>query len=191
MLFRRHYCEDRSRVADNVDSPSRKLRQADLSKTISLEWRNLSAEQKQRWQKLAEVRKKEHEEKYPGYVFRPQRARDADGKVIKNKKRVKHIPQVDADNLTVILPNQTARSLHRSLSAPTPPLPYSTIHVPNVYITPSCPTSPSLIPLIERRVSYHGHTEDIMSNFDYLPSTFSQASRLLLFFHTYINWLFL
>ncbi|KAF9052018.1 hypothetical protein BJ165DRAFT_928769 [Panaeolus papilionaceus] len=54
---------------------------------------------------------------------------------------------------------------------PTPP-PYQSIQVPNVYqFTPSCPTSPSLLPMISRRSAHPGHQEvDILSNFDYVPS---------------------
>ena len=37
-------------------------------------------------------------------------------------------------------------------------------------MTPSCPTSPSLLPMISRRAAHPGHTEEALSSFDYLPN---------------------
>jgi hypothetical protein len=71
----------------------------------------------------------------------------------------------------------------RSASAPTPP-PYQSIQIPNVYqMTLSCPTSPSLLPMISRRSSHPGHPDEATSNFDYLPNdnymqpSFGQAGQ--------------
>ncbi|TFK39213.1 hypothetical protein BDQ12DRAFT_585194, partial [Crucibulum laeve] len=54
----------------------KKQRQADLSKTISQQWKGLSPEERQYWEQLAKEKKKEHEQMYPNYVYRPQRAKD-------------------------------------------------------------------------------------------------------------------
>jgi hypothetical protein len=89
ILFRRKCCEDRQQaedVAASADGPTKKQRQADLSKTISQQWKSLSAEERQFWEQMAKDKKKEHEQLYPNYVYRPQRAKDKDGKT-KNKSK--------------------------------------------------------------------------------------------------------
>jgi hypothetical protein len=168
ILFRRKCCEDRQQAEDvsASDGPTKKQRQADLSKTISQQWKSLSAEERQFWEQMAKDKKKEHEQLYPNYVYRPQRAKDKDGKT-KNKKS-KKIDE-DTGSLSFVVP--VHRHHHgRSASAPTPP-PYQSIQIPNVYhMTPSCPTSPSLLPMISRRSAHPGHPEEVMSSFDYLPS---------------------
>jgi hypothetical protein len=166
ILFRRKCCEDRQQaedVASAADGPTKKQRQADLSKTISQQWKSLSAEERQFWEQMAKDKKKEHEQLYPNYVYRPQRAKDKDGKT-KNKKTKKF----DEDTLSFFVP--VHRHHGRSASAPTPP-PYQSIQIPNIYhMTPSCPTSPSLLPMISRRSAHPGHPEEVMSSFDYLPN---------------------
>ncbi|KLO08427.1 hypothetical protein SCHPADRAFT_835378, partial [Schizopora paradoxa] len=49
----------------------KRQRQADLSKTISQQWRSLSKEERKYWDDLAKQRKKEHEEMFPWYVYQP------------------------------------------------------------------------------------------------------------------------
>jgi len=108
---------------------------------------------------------------YPDYVYRPQRVRDQDGKA-RNKKYTKrsrgrnaqHDADADGETAYVVSP----RPISRSNSAPTPS--YHTIHIPTVFARPSCPSSPSLVPMITRRAAYSGAAENIMSNFDYFPS---------------------
>ncbi|KAF8156077.1 hypothetical protein B0H34DRAFT_783649 [Crassisporium funariophilum] len=167
ILFRRKCCEDRQQaeeVAAALDGPAKKQRQADLSKTISQQWKGLSSEERQFWEQMAKDKKKEHEQMYPNYVYRPQRAKDKDGRTKNNKKTKKFEHE---DNISYIVP--TSRHHGRSASAPTPP-PYQSIQIPNVYhMTPSCPTSPSLLPMISRRSAHPGHPEEV-SGFDYLPS---------------------
>ncbi|KAJ7825251.1 hypothetical protein B0H13DRAFT_1451600, partial [Mycena leptocephala] len=51
--------------------PRKKLNQADLSKSISLQWRNLCSEERAYWEALAKEKKREHETLYPNYVYRP------------------------------------------------------------------------------------------------------------------------
>ncbi|KAF7329203.1 Repressor ROX1 [Mycena kentingensis (nom. inval.)] len=82
ILFRRHTCATgtTSAPASLADVPAssvvaggKKTRQADLSKTISAQWRALPAEERAKWEALAREKKREHAEKHPGYVYRPQR----------------------------------------------------------------------------------------------------------------------
>ncbi|KAH9937964.1 hypothetical protein B0H21DRAFT_825349 [Amylocystis lapponica] len=78
ILFRRKCCEDRQAQdeADDVAGPVKKQRQADLSKTISQQWKSLTQEERVHWEELAKEKKKEHEAMYPNYVYRPQRVKD-------------------------------------------------------------------------------------------------------------------
>jgi HMG-box domain len=73
ILFRQKCCEDRQQAEDGAaaaDGPTKKQRQADLSKTISQQWKSLSAEKRQFWEQMAKDKKKEHEQLYPSYVYR-------------------------------------------------------------------------------------------------------------------------
>ncbi|KAJ6563985.1 hypothetical protein B0H19DRAFT_1258506 [Mycena capillaripes] len=90
ILFRRKYCEDRARSissepssiasapssADSaslpVNAPGQKQRQANLSKTISQQWKALSPEDRAHWENLAKEKKREHEN-LRNYIYRPQR----------------------------------------------------------------------------------------------------------------------
>jgi HMG box factor len=66
----------------------------DVSRELGKRWRDLSAEEKDYWNKLAEEEKKRHAEKYPGYRYIPRRF----GK--KNKcptcKSRAHMKEIDA-----------------------------------------------------------------------------------------------
>jgi hypothetical protein len=182
ILFRRKCCEDRQQAqAEAVDALGKKQRQADLSKTISQQWKGLSAEERQYWEELAKEKKKEHEQMYPNYVYRPQRSKDKDGRY-KNKKvkgvRGEYEHETDSESLSFVLPfpaSPFTRRHGRSASAPTPPLPYQSIQLPNVYM-PSCPTSPSLLPMIRRRSSHPNHPHASMAHFDYLPNKLMPTS---------------
>ena len=63
ILFRRKCCEDRNLAqgagdaGDGDGSPTKKQRQADLSKTISQQWKCLSPEERQYWEDLAKEKK--------------------------------------------------------------------------------------------------------------------------------------
>ena len=64
ILFRRKCCEDRNLAQGAGDagdgdgpSPTKKQRQADLSKTISQQWKCLSSEERQYWEDLAKEKK--------------------------------------------------------------------------------------------------------------------------------------
>jgi hypothetical protein len=182
ILFRRKCCEDRQQAqAEAVDGLGKKQRQADLSKTISQQWKGLSAEERQYWEDLAKEKKKEHEQMYPNYVYRPQRSKDKDGR-FKNRKakgvRGEYEHETDSESLSFVLPFPTSpftRRHGRSASAPTPPLPYQSIQLPNVYM-PSCPTSPSLLPMIRRRSSHPNHPHSSIAHFDYLPNNLMPPS---------------
>ncbi|KAF8899512.1 hypothetical protein CPB84DRAFT_1731018, partial [Gymnopilus junonius] len=171
ILFRRKCCEERQQeqeeAAASAEGPTKKQRQADLSKTISQQWKSLPSEERKYWEDLAKNKKAEHEKLYPNYVYRPQRSRDRDGKA-KNKKLVKKTELEESSSVSFVVP--VPRHHGRSASAPTPP-PYQSIQIPNVYhMTPSCPTSPSLLPMISRRSAHPGHPEDVMSSFDFVPN---------------------
>ncbi|KAI0676197.1 hypothetical protein C8Q78DRAFT_1065120 [Trametes maxima] len=166
ILFRRKCCEDRQAAREEEESasgPVKKQRQADLSKTISQQWKGLTHEEKQYWEDLAKEKKKEHEAMYPNYVYRPQRNKDKKkkGKIRKNDEH-----DTDAESFSFLLPmsSSPSRSLsrdypasghghghsRRAVSAPTPPAAFQTIQLPTVWM-PSCPTSPTLIPRISGR----------------------------------------
>jgi hypothetical protein len=64
ILFRRKCCEDRNLAQGAGDAgdgdgsaPTKKQRQADLSKTISQQWKCLSPEERQYWEDLAKEKK--------------------------------------------------------------------------------------------------------------------------------------
>jgi hypothetical protein len=170
ILFRRKCCEDRLAAQQDTgsssDAPTKKQRQADLSKTISQQWKALSTEEKQHWEDLAKEKKREHEQMYPNYVYRPQRAKD--GKRRSKNKRIDE-QDTDAESISFVLPwpgpDESSSTRHgRSVSAPTPPLAYRSVTVPNVFAGPSCPTSPSLMPMINHRAGGE------VSQFDFVPS---------------------
>ena len=153
ILFRRKCCEERTPEDGQGGSaaPVKKQRQADLSKMISQQWKSLSQEERQRWEDLAKAKKKEHEQMYPNYVYRPQRSKASKGKKSKGRKALTEGEQdTDPDTYSCLLPVSIASSSSsssnrhgRARSAPTPPLTYQTIHIPTVYM-PSCPPSPAL-----------------------------------------------
>ncbi|KAG6369507.1 hypothetical protein JVT61DRAFT_14305 [Boletus reticuloceps] len=169
ILFRRQCCEDRQATIEEAppaDGPTKKQRQADLSKTISQQWKALSPEERLYWEELAKEKKKEHEQMYPNYVYRPQRCKDRKG------KKGKRGEEGDSEtSISFVLPLCTpalGKNHGRSSSAPTPPPP-QTIQIPSVYM-PSCPTSPSMVPMINRRASHPDHGSSLSSQFDFVAS---------------------
>ena len=181
ILFRRKCCEDRQQAQDEGDEsapqPVKKQRQADLSKTISQQWKALPAEERQYWEDLAKEKKKEHEQMYPNYVYRPQRVKKS-----KKGKGKRGDGEEGEDSISFVMPVPSPpRSLsresgyshghaRRAISAPTPPPAYQTIQLPTVYM-PSCPPSPTGIPRISRRASYIPPPTDSgpTTRFEYLP----------------------
>ncbi|KAJ7127398.1 hypothetical protein C8R43DRAFT_698606 [Mycena crocata] len=205
ILFRRKCCEDRalsisspstsapSSLASgpsSADSPSlagnvpgKKQRQADLSKTISQQWKALSPDERAHWEALAKEKKREHETLHPNYVYRPQRsgaknrtanasAAAASSSSSTTQRRKHSAPPPQQQQVEFVVP--TPRAQHgRSASAPTPP-PYQAIQIPNVYMGSSPGSSfstdggdspTSLMPMISRRGVGNGN-----GGFDYMPS---------------------
>lgn len=181
ILFRRKCCEDRQLAQEEAvssaytDAPTKKQRQADLSKTISQQWKALSADERLYWEELAKEKKKEHEQMYPNYVYRPQRSKDKKGK---KSKRGEFEHETDCESISFMLPLAPPNMVKhgRSASAPTPPPCRQTIQVPTVYM-PSCPTSPSLLPMISRRASHPDHMDSSASHFDFLPSSTGMSQQ--------------
>ncbi|KAK7027446.1 slightly ste11-like protein [Paramarasmius palmivorus] len=157
ILFRRKCCEERQQAQEESasDTVTKKQRQADLSKAISQQWKSLPAEERKYWEDLAKEKKKEHEQLYPNYVYRPQRVRDKDGKA-RNKKHKPRKGEVEEEtnkSISFIIPPTAPRLHGRSASAPnsTPDvvsnhpgsdsIPYNTF-LPNVSLTATDDLSP-------------------------------------------------
>jgi hypothetical protein len=171
--------DEAASVDEPVSGPVKKQRQADLSKTISQQWKGLSAEERTYWEELAKEKKKEHEQLYPNYVYRPQRVKK--GK--KGKGRKDGELETD-DGISFIMPvpspprslsrepsHSSSSSSRRAVSAPTPPPAYQTIQLPIVFM-PSCPPSPSGVPRISsRRSSYipPPTDNDPSTRFEFIP----------------------
>ncbi|THH12999.1 hypothetical protein EW146_g7172 [Bondarzewia mesenterica] len=179
ILFRRKCCEDRNLAlgakeagegADGSPVPiTKKQRQADLSKTISQQWKSLPPEERQYWEDLAKEKKKEHEQLYPNYVYRPQRVKGKKTASQKGKgKSVEDDEVEEGEGLSCVLP-VPARQSRRAASAPTPPLYYQqAISVPSLFM-PSTPTSPSMMPMVPRHPSLSNAMQIPQMNFDYVP----------------------
>jgi len=183
ILFRRKCCEDRNLAqgagdageGDGSAPPTKKQRQADLSKTISQQWKSLSAEERQYWEDLAKEKKKEHEALYPNYVYRPQRVKGkkaaANGK---GKARGPEEAETDTEGLSFVMPVPAVpqRVGRRAISAPTPPPAFQqTIHIPMVYM-PSTPSTPSMVPISMPRNSSPAQISQLSSGgmgYDYVP----------------------
>ncbi|KAJ7454271.1 hypothetical protein B0H11DRAFT_1926484 [Mycena galericulata] len=209
ILFRRKCCEDRalglastststsapSSLASgpsSADSPAlagnngKKQRQADLSKTISQQWKALAPEERAHWEALAKEKKREHETLHPNYVYRPQRSG------AKNRSAAAASPSMTTttgarrknsappQQVEFVVPAPRGAQHGRSASAPTPP-PYQAIQIPNVYFGNGNGNAPlgaeggdsptSLMPMISRRGVGNGQ-----GGFDYLPSNSGFAS---------------
>ncbi|KAJ7745531.1 hypothetical protein DFH07DRAFT_15187 [Mycena maculata] len=193
ILFRRKCCEDRAfglpslstsaaSGPSSADSPSlatnaaaKKPRQADLSKTISQQWKALSPEERAHWEALAKVKKREHETLHPSYVYRPQRRPNASAAAgslssTTTQRRKHSVPP--SQQVEFVVPTPRAQR-SPSAGASTPP-PYQAIQIPSVYLGSSSgpfsadgggesPTS--LVSMISRRGLGNGN-----GGFDYLPS---------------------
>ncbi|TFK46482.1 hypothetical protein OE88DRAFT_1729037 [Heliocybe sulcata] len=134
ILFRRKCVEDRQAEVTTVAAAAaaegaaipKKQRQAELSKLISHQWKSLSGEDRAYWEDLAKQRKKEHEQMYPEYVYRPQRTKDRKKKHLKIRRPAETVEEaVEADarpeaEQTTPTP-ATPQSSRRSQSAPEPP----------------------------------------------------------------------
>jgi hypothetical protein len=130
ILFRRKCCEDRLRAGEDSavtatsEGTSKKLRQADLSKTISAQWKSLSSEDRQYWENLAKEKKKEHERLHPNYQYQPQRAKDREARW-RNLRVRGEAKTTEHESSSFVSPGPP-RSNRRSSSVPiSPPIPRS------------------------------------------------------------------
>ncbi|KZV67583.1 hypothetical protein PENSPDRAFT_560648, partial [Peniophora sp. CONT] len=72
ILFRRACCEERNAQEAQLVGPApKRQRQADLSKAISQQWKDLTPDEKEVWEARARERKAEHAALHPDYVYRP------------------------------------------------------------------------------------------------------------------------
>ncbi|KAI9062023.1 hypothetical protein FKP32DRAFT_1677637 [Trametes sanguinea] len=177
-----------SEEATSDEAKAKKTRQADLSKSLSQQWKNLPPEEKRYWEELAKQKKEEHKMMYPNYQYRPQRK--TNGKSKKGKDQKDADMDTDGESFTFRLPvaSSPSRSLtrdypssghghgRRAISVPTPPPAFQTIQLPTVWM-PSCPTSPTLIPRISGRspapsvANIPPPTESApLTTFDYAPN---------------------
>ncbi|KIJ29058.1 hypothetical protein M422DRAFT_110441, partial [Sphaerobolus stellatus SS14] len=67
LCFRKH------RTQQYKEMQTRRPRQADLSKLIGAEWRELSDADKAHWVRVAEKAKIDHAHQYPDYKYQPKR----------------------------------------------------------------------------------------------------------------------
>lgn len=72
ILFRMNMCTQINATKPEGSKPNR---EADLSKTISKHWKELSPEEKQVWKDMAAEKKREHQQQYPDYKYRPNRGK--------------------------------------------------------------------------------------------------------------------
>lgn len=173
ILFRRKCCEERISSVKSEDCPAglkKKQRQADLSKTISQQWKELSLEEKQEWENLAKEKKREHEKAHPGYVYRPQR------KVNKRELKKDGTEDLDGSGSFMVQINPPALPrVSRSAMGPTPPPFQSVLHLSN----DRSPTSPGFIPQIAKRPSRSDLSPDLAQyEFESHGTTFVQPSGL-------------
>ena len=71
ILFRKQKCKEHQNAQEST-SPTKKWRQADLSKQISQQWKTLPFKEKWYWKALAEAKKAWHEAMYPDYIYSPR-----------------------------------------------------------------------------------------------------------------------
>ncbi|KIK67877.1 hypothetical protein GYMLUDRAFT_68896 [Collybiopsis luxurians FD-317 M1] len=177
ILFRRKWCKDhlqQTREKATHNHPAKKQRQADLSKIISFEWKSLSDEERKYWDDLADAKKREHQQMYPNYVYRPQRtARDQDGKArnkpySRRKTRTARQEGTSGEDEPFLVPSPGPIGQHTSIHR-SPTLTYQTIGIPDMFNNLSSPSSMSMFD------TTYTNTENMMSNFN---SYFSNSADL-------------
>ncbi|KZT24291.1 hypothetical protein NEOLEDRAFT_1179290 [Neolentinus lepideus HHB14362 ss-1] len=170
ILFRRKCCEERKEQLQQLeqsDAPSKRQRQADLSKLISQQWKSLPAEERVVWEDLAKEKKKEHEKMYPGYVYRPQRSKRRTTKGNKGLGE-EELNLTDGESVPLTLHAPAMRGHGRSSSAPTPPPGYCGIRLPTVpTLQASCPSSPYLTPMISHRAHAPSQLHQSTTHYDF------------------------
>lgn len=184
ILFRRKCCEERQAAIDEAASEgaaAKKQRQADLSKAISQQWKSLSVDERLYWETLAKEKKKEHEQMYPHYVYRPQRTREKEARSKSRKPTSKarratantvtspttEEEEEDLDTLGFIIPMPSKKSRSSSLPGHSD---YQQVQLPNLYS--NCDDSASLLPMLSKRAGHPNYpaADDGFAAFDYMPS---------------------
>ncbi|KAF8626844.1 hypothetical protein AX15_004673 [Amanita polypyramis BW_CC] len=67
------YRSEKIRTLPPLQPGEARRAQADVSRMISEMWKNETEEERSRYERMAEQRKAEHQQKYPGYRFQPQK----------------------------------------------------------------------------------------------------------------------
>ncbi|KAH9828829.1 uncharacterized protein C8Q71DRAFT_453437 [Rhodofomes roseus] len=132
------YRSDKLRELTAQRDPSAPKRlQADISKEIADFWKTEDPEVKREYERIADIKKQEHMQAYPGYKFQPvkkedkakrreeEKAEKARVKEELKKAKARHVPYVQQDHLA---------------AGPTPQLPQPPFTHPNY---PYCPLGPS------------------------------------------------
>ncbi|KAF7324621.1 Repressor ROX1 [Mycena kentingensis (nom. inval.)] len=146
ILFRRQCCSAPSSSADGptsaVVSTGKRARQADLSKTISAQWRALPPDERAKWEALAAEKKREHAEKHPNYVYRPQRKGSATTAaagasftpIDSVPRKASDLPMPIPPPVEFVIPAPRPRSQsHNPTTTTRTPAPYQSIQIPDVY----------------------------------------------------------
>ncbi|KAF7300747.1 HMG box domain-containing protein [Mycena kentingensis (nom. inval.)] len=212
ILFRRQACADRaSALSDSSPSPApsdpnapapitltglpAKARQADLSKAISAQWRALPAEERAKWEARAAEKKREHEEKHPGYVYRPRKKPPKGQESMPIPAPTLPVPAAPhpmglglAPSLEFVLPapRLPVASGSRSSSVPPATYPYQHVQVPDVYASQSPYGASastdgaeySLLPLIMSSAASKSQESTNLGGFDYLPASGNDGGNL-------------
>ncbi|KAF8348431.1 hypothetical protein F5887DRAFT_1156934 [Amanita rubescens] len=184
ILFRRKCCEDRQQEEGALESPVKKQRQADLSKTISQQWKSLSPEERQYWEHLAKEKKKEHEQMYPNYVYRPQRSKDKP-KPKKSLKSRRHENEHETDNesLSFVVPygsSSTSRSIRICTDTPSIPpghpdtqcLPHDPI-MPGIAVSSSHDQPPTITNRDRGFIGMYTQRKPLVQTNDYLCNLYN------------------
>ncbi|KAL0565344.1 slightly ste11-like protein, partial [Marasmius crinis-equi] len=179
ILFRRKCREERDALAASNGDKKQRQANPDLSKVISQRWRTLPEGEKKFWEDLAKEKKKEHEQLYPNYVYRPPWVREKSGNA-RSRKRAKNgtegLSREESNfSISFVIPPPRAHS--RSASAPTPPLLSQVNQLPSLsdagflqetYIPEA--SSPSWERLVVALRDDHGYYEDSEQEEDYLTA---------------------
>ncbi|KAI0644595.1 hypothetical protein C8Q79DRAFT_927704 [Trametes meyenii] len=73
----------------NDQKPPPRLQQSGLSRTIAEEWQGMPKPAKKKWDKMAEIAKAKHAEKYPGYKYQPESRQDKLKRLEEEKRKKK------------------------------------------------------------------------------------------------------
>ncbi|KIL68921.1 hypothetical protein M378DRAFT_176509 [Amanita muscaria Koide BX008] len=131
------YRSEKIRTLPPLQPGEARRAQADVSRMISEMWKNEREEERTRYERMAEQKKAEHQQKYPGYRFQPQKKEE--------KQRLREIIKQERQT------NREARKNRgRSLAAETPtptfdtPTPphFTTFYAPETQYGPAGPSPP-------------------------------------------------